>query len=405
MSKIIIIGASHSGISLADLLRKNGSKDEIYIIDSSMELPVERPPLSKSFITNFKPNNTKSYLLRSLDWYKKNNIYLKLGISVEKILKEQNKIILSDGSDLTYNNLAIATGATPNLLPERICSSENLLVLRSFEDANKIANSIKKNNSVTIIGGGYIGLELASSLTSLGCKVTIVEMAKRLLARVASREISEYFYELHLSKGVSIKLNTNIEKVEEKDNKFHIFTANKKELISNNLILGIGVHPQISLAKSASIFCEDGIIVDSSCRTSEENIYAIGDCCLIKNETSTRIESIHNANNTALRACFSILGKDLPKYEASWFWSDQYDVKFQSVGFLPQNYKTYFREGRREGSKSFWSFEENNLTYVETINDPQSFMIAKKILENNIKLIDVGKVTDKEFNLKSIIKN
>ena len=405
MSRIVIIGASHSGITLADLLRKSGYKEEILIFEQSMEFPFERPPLSKSFISNIHIENYKPNLIRGLDWYKANNILLKLGIKVKKIKTRENIISLEDGSEIKFTKLVIATGASPNLLPKEICKSNNALVLRNFEDAKQILNAIKKIGSVQIIGGGYIGLELASSLVKIGCKVSLIEIADRLLSRVASKETSQYFYDLHRNNGVEIILNSKIINISEINDKFITKLDNNYEIISNKLLLGIGVKPEVNIAKSASINCKDGVVVDSFCRTNIKNIYAIGDCCFIEKENGLRIESIHNAHYTASKACASILGLELPKYEAPWFWSDQFDIKFKSVGLLPKVYTTITKKGKKEGSKSFWSFEGENFKCIETINDPQSFMVAKQILQDKSIKLSKEKLINPEFNLKSILNN
>ena len=405
MTRIIIIGASHAGITLADLLRKNGCKDEIVIFDKLTTIPFEKPPLSKSFISDNNNYQIKFNLIRQLDWYKKNNIILKLGISVNKISENPRRILLNDGSEVKFSKLILATGAKPKLLPKEICETENALVLRTFEDAGKIVKNVVTGNSIVIIGGGYIGLELAASLIKIGCKVKIIEMSDRLLSRVASKEISDYFYKLHTNNKVSINLNCQINSIKKTFGKFKSVLKNGNEIFSDKILLGIGVDPEMSLAESSSIVCEDGIIVDSNCRTSKKDIYAIGDCCIIKEENPIRIESIHNAQYTASKACSSILGLDLPKYEPPWFWSDQFDIKFQSVGLLPKKCTTIFRKGNKEGSKSFWSFEGNDFRCIETINDPQAFMVAKHILQKKITKFSKNNIRDPEFNLKSILKN
>ena len=403
MSRIVIIGASHSGITLADLLRKNGYKEEIVILEQSKEFPFERPPLSKSFISNVHIENHIPNLIRRLDWYKDNNIVLKLGIKVEKIQTTENKIFIDDGKAIEFSILVIATGANPNFLPKNICQSKNALVLRNYEDAKQILKAIKKIGSVQIVGGGYIGLELASSLVKIGCKVSLIEIAERLLSRVASKETSQYFYDLHRNNGVEIILNSKIIQISEINNKFITKLDDNSEIISDKLLLGIGVKPVVDLAKSASILCKDGVIVDSFCRTNKKNIYAIGDCCFIEKENALRIESIHNAHYTASKACASILGLKLPEYEAPWFWSDQFDIKFKSVGLLPKNYTTITKQGKKEGSKSFWSFEGETFKCIETINDPKSFMVAKQILQSNSIKLSKEKLVNPEFNLKSIL--
>jgi len=397
----VIVGASHSGITLSDLLRKGGYDKNITIIDQSKDLPVERPPLSKFFLSSRKSEVGKDILMRPLNWYQKNNISLRMGIEVMKISPSQKVLHLSDQTEIKYENLVIANGASPRLLNKEITKSKKIKVLRNLKDALDIKSELYKPRNISIIGGGYIGLELASSLKKTGHNIKVIEMSNRLLSRVASPELSSFFKKLHLKNGVEIFCDEILKKIEF-SNSNYILKTNKQVTSSEIIIVGIGVTANTSLAKSAGLECEDGIIVNSNYLTNGENIFAIGDCAINNDEYGVRIESVHNAQFSAMRVSSFILGKPSPELEVPWFWSDQFDVKLQSVGIYKKNSKTISRNGKRDGAISWWSFDGEKLISVEAVNDPQAFMIGKQIMQKKIKInADQFKSNN---NLKELIR-
>ena len=402
MSGTVIIGASHSGVTLADLLRKGEYKEDIHIIDKDDYFPVERPPLSKSFLWDNEQNIDNKILLRTEDWYKSNKIKYYFGLEVLKIDREKNNVILNNGVSLNYKNLVLALGASPKFLPESISKNSNYFVLRSLNDAKKIKSFLQPKSNAAVIGGGYIGLEIASSLYKLGCSVDLIEMADRLLARVASPELSEYFLNLHAKNNINVFCNSGVNSVDKKD-KFEILIDQNKKLLSDIVIVGIGVKPNTSLAEEAGLKCKDGIIVNENYLTNDANIFAIGDCAINKDEYSIRIESVHNAQFSASRVASYILGNDLKDYEVPWFWSDQFDIKLQSAGLYKKGSTTVNRKGKREGSESWWSFYQNKLVCIEAVNDPQSFMIARQILQRNLS-IEIDQIKNNNTDLKSLLK-
>ena len=226
-------------------------------------------------------------------------------------------------------------------------------------------------------------------------------MSERILQRVASKELSSFFTSLHEEKGVKIFCNERLEKIKPLGSTFQISTS-KNKFNTDLILVGIGVTPEIELAKNIGVSYERGIIVDENYETSLKNIFAIGDCALNKSEYGIVIESIHHAQFSASRVSSYILGQSKIKYEEPWFWSDQFDVKFQSVGLYRPNSETIFRKGKREGSKSWWSFNNQKLVCVEAINDVQNFSFAKRIFENKIS-VNKNQIEDQNFDLKSLI--
>ena len=397
---LVIIGASHAGISLAEHLKKNSFRGKITIIESTNTIPVEKPPLSKKFLDNdFSEENI---FLRKKEWFEVNEVDLLLNETALEIDKKRKDVILKSNQRIPYDYIVFATGAKPKMLPEVVLQYKNQLALRDFSDIKKITKLIKSKKNITIIGAGYIGLELASSLRKNDFEVTIIEASDRILKRVASKELSEFFSRLHSENGVKIICNENLEKVIQKDNFFQIATT-KRKFDTDLVLVGIGVKPEIDLAKKLSIDCENGILVDEKYETSTKNIFAIGDCALNKTEYGVLIESIHHAQFSASRVSSYILGLEKPKYEEPWFWSDQFNIKLQSVGLYEQKATTIYRAGKREGSHSWWSFIGDQLKCVEAVNDVQAFSIAKMIFEKKVS-VSQKEIKNKELNLKELIK-
>lgn len=397
---IVIIGASHAGIALADNLRKDGYQDKITIIEKLNIIPVEKPPLSKKFLDDdFSEENIQ---LRKNNWFKLNSIELLLNKKVLEIDKDINSIKLETKETIHYDFLVIATGAKANFLPDNLVSVENQSTLRNIYDIKKIIKLLIGKKHITIVGGGYIGLELASSLKKGNYEVSVIEMSDRILERVASKQLSQFFTELHQDNGVNIFCNDKLQEVIAKDNKFYVKTK-LNDFETDLILVGIGVSPEIQLAQKIGIDCEKGILVDENYKTSCENIFSIGDCALNKNEYGIIIESIHHAQFSASRVSSFILGKPKPVFENPWFWSDQFNIKFQSVGIYKPNSITIHRQGKREGSHSWWSFINNELKCVEAVNDVQAFTIAKMIFERNI-FISQEQIKNKALNLKELIQ-
>jgi len=387
--RIIVIGASHAGISFVDQMRKYGFGGSITLIDRQKGGPMERPPLSKAFLLETSDQVNPMFLLRRGKWYKEQKIDLKHGINVTKLDASAQTVVLSNGDQLEFDKLVLATGALPRSLPSTEELS-NVFVLRQPDDAVAIRTIARNVKSAVIIGGGYIGLEVAASLRQMGLGVSVIEMADRILARVASPPVAQLLNDLHVEKGVSIYTGVNVDKITKNDGEFSGVTlADGRVLSGDMLIVGIGVIPDSELARRAGIETErpDGgaILVNGSMQTSNPNIIAMGDVALLRGE-SLRIESVHNAQDMATRAAAAIMGEAPPEDQAPWFWSDQYDANLQSVGIVPtldEDIYQIIRPGENNTSVSFWSYRDQELVAVESIRNSKNFMLGKKCLERN----------------------
>ena len=429
---IVIIGASHSGVACAEKLRQLGFVGAIKLIDGMAGLPVERPPLSKQFLS---AETAPSRVLRDADWFADKNIALITGQEVVAASSDDTgetggTITLADGSQHIWQRLVLAVGAGARRLPETIGDAGNMLVLRDLHDARALRGALAKSQRVAIIGGGYIGLEVAASARRLGKQVVVLEAQPRLLSRVASQPAAEFFAGLHASQGVAIHTGVNLVACDKTDGGMVLAYENTREtalprqqLKTDMVVVGIGVLPNTRLADMLGRATGEGIITDADYRTSQPSIFAIGDVALPTEGYTggtARLESIHHAQMSGEIAAQALLA-DSPtpqavthevSHEVPWFWSNQYDVRLQSAGVLPPHSKlhTVTRIGKRhqgDGKSdhkqlSFWSFADGRLHAVEAINDGQAYMVGRAILTNAPNSISADKVADPNGDLKSL---
>ena len=399
--QIVIIGASHAGISCAEQLRMLGFSGGITLVDRQSGAPLERPPLSKSYLGSISEEDNQ-FLLRRPEWYDNFQITMIDGVAVDLIEPEQHQIWLADGQSLKYDKLILATGAVPRALPQ-VADLENVQVLRSADDAAALRRAMQKASSAVVIGGGYIGLEAAASFSKAGLNVHVVETASRLLARVASPDMSAFFHDLHQRHGVMIHTGMTETKFHQKDGLFTGVTLDTgQEVLAELLLVGIGVAPEIALADSIGAKTGNGIFVDCQMRTTIDDVYAIGDVALIGG-AKLRIESVHNAQDSAARAAADITKTSLPDASVPWFWSEQYDAKLQSVGIVPASKDGILyavRPGKRGDGMSVWSYDDGQLVAVEAVRDPSAYMLGKKCLENQVSP-PPSKISDPAFDLKT----
>ena len=405
IENIVIVGASHAGIAFADQMLRKGFTGSITLCDKEKGAPMERPPLSKKFLFDLNDEQPSAkFLLRGAKWYQDNNITLKDGCGVAAVDRDRKIAHLDDGSELEYDLLVLATGATPRQLPD-LATAENAFVLRQPSDAIKLRDAAKSADQAVIIGGGYIGLEVAATLRQLGKTVHVLEVADRLLARVASPPIAAYLETVHQKHGVNIHTGVSINGYEMDDGKVSaIHLGDGAKIHADIVVVGIGVLPDSTLANVTGIETErpDGgaILVDEHYRTSDPNIMALGDVALVR-EGRPRVESIHNAQYSAKISVSALYGEALPSHQAPWFWSDQYDVQLQSVGLVPMpgdNVEFVTRPGSKENAFSVWSFVDDKLCSVETIRDPKTHMIAKRFMDSGA-LPTHDQVADPDFDL------
>lgn len=404
MSHYVIIGASHAGVSFAEKMRQQGNKDPITMIDKIAGMPLQRPPLSKAYLAA-DSDDEAAFHLRDADWFAAQDITLIDGVGVTAIDRAAKSLQLDNGTIQPYDKLVLALGASARQLPMAQSSASNVFVLRDGNDARRLKAAVGRAKKAVVIGGGYIGLEAAASMRKQGLDVHVIEAAPRLLARVASPEISASYQSLHEGHGVVMHIGAGVAGLQASDNIVHAVTLGNGDEIACDLVLvGIGVLPETKLAEDAGLPVGNGILTDTHYATADEAIFAIGDNVLAKGRLPIRIESIHNAQYGGHYVASRFNDAPLPHEEAPWFWSDQYDRKLQSAGIVPapaEDVSQAVRPGKREGGLSVWSYQAGRLMAVESINDPQAYMIGKLCLEKGVSP-DMAQISDPAFALKSL---
>jgi 3-phenylpropionate/trans-cinnamate dioxygenase ferredoxin reductase subunit len=402
--RIVIIGAGQAAIHLVHSLRAKKFDGAITIIGDENYPAYQRPPLSKAFLKGDLPE--ERLYLKPASYYENKSIELITGTRVDKINREQQTIDLSDGRMLAYDRLVIATGSRPRMLPA-LEGMVNVAVMRDIEDAKSLKAKLPDIKNLLLIGGGYIGLEAAAVASELGIKVTVLELAPRLLARVTGSEISEYFLNLHRNHNVDVHLDCEVAEYIQRDGIIAgVRLSNGDEILTDMVLVGIGVVPNQELAVDAGLACNNGITVNEDALTNDDIIYAIGDCSerpLEGQKAKLRLESVPNAIEQAEIVACHITGNARPVYDPPWFWSDQYKTKIQTVGLLSGHTETVIRGDIDGGKFAVFYFQGDRFIAVDAVNDPQSFMASKQILkfglpftqdmarDENIKMMDILK--------------
>lgn len=396
--KVVIIGAGHGGMQVVASLREEGFEGEIVLIASEKEMPYQKPPLSKGYLQG--KQSEESILFRSANYYENNNISLRLGEQITKIKVAENQVITDSGDAISYTHLILATGANNRKLTSDGVEIPNILYLRTLADAQIIAQKLENSQSVAIIGGGFIGLELAALASEKGKKVTVIESQTRLMERVLPAVISTIFRQTHEQHGVQICLNSHIEQITAEG------IQTKEGFIQADLILaGIGVIPASSLAEEAGIICENGVVVNEFQQTSVANIYAIGDCANHYNVfagKNIRLESVQNAVDQAKVAVSHILEKPQAYRAVPWFWTNQYHLKLQMVG-ISAGFDEYVVRGESGSDKfSVYYFKNKQLIAVDSLNRAADHLNARKLITAGINPTKT-QLEDLAYNLNSLL--
>ncbi len=383
MSAIIIVGGGQAAGQAVARIRQNGYAGKLTLIGDEPHAPYQRPPLSKQYLAG--EMGIDRVLLRPTQFYADKQVELRLGERVESIDPGAKTVILAGGDQLGYNKLLLATGGRARRLPLPGSEHASVHYLRSIQDVDRIRARMVEGANLVIIGGGYIGLEVASVATRLGVKVTVLEMEPRVLARVTSERMSAYYEHLHTSRGVQIVTNARATSLADLGERVKVCCADGRGFDADLVIIGAGIVPEIALAEQAGLACSNGIIVDERCRTSDPDIHAAGDCTNHPNpllKRRLRLESVPNAMEQA-RVCADNMCDKPASYAAiPWFWSDQYELKLQMAGFSAGADEEVQRGDPADNAFSVLYLESGSIIAVESVNNPREFMAARKLIEN-----------------------
>ena len=402
MAHVVVIGAGQAGASLVAKLRNAGFDGEITLIGAETAPPYQRPPLSKAYLLG--EMEVERLYLRPESFYAENNITLRLGTQVDAIDAANHLVVIGD-EKLPYDQLALTTGSVPRRLPGSIGGAlEGVHVVRTLDDVDRMATEFSQGRRVLIIGGGYIGLEAAAVAAKKGLKVTLVEMADRILQRVAAPETSDYFRALHTAHGVDIREGVGLDRLTGDGRVTGAVLSDGTTLEVDFAIVGVGIAPDTTLAEAAGLEIDNGIKTDALGRTSDTAIWAAGDCASFPyHGTRIRLESVPNAIDQAEIVARNIMGENVDYIATPWFWSDQYDVKLQIAGLNVGYDNVVTRRDGDDASASFWYYQGDTLLAVDAMNDPRAYMVGKRLIESG-KSPDKAVVADSASDLKPLLK-
>lgn len=403
IEKIVIIGAGQAGFQIAASLRQGGFEGSVVIIGDENNAPYQRPPLSKAFLKNLADET--SIQLRPEGFYTDSRIELIRGDKVELIDRQSKLVVTASGKRFEYDKLAITTGTRPRPLDLPGADLPGVHALRSFLHAAELRDDIQKHQNIVIIGGGFIGLEVAACAAGLGKTVTVLEYAPRLMGRAVSTLSSEFFKAYHKSIGVQVVTDARIKQIVGTDRAQSIALVNGEQISCDLILVGVGALPNVELAEAAGLDCDNGILVDEFAVTSDENIMSAGDCTNHPNPFANgrfRLESVQNAIDQAKVAAATILGNSSAYNAAPWFWSDQGDIKLQTVGLPLGTDELVVRGSTEEKKFSVFHYREGKLIAVESINSAGDHMVARKLITTGISP-SPAKVADSTVELKSLL--
>ena len=408
MSHFVIIGAGQAGCSLVAKLRAEGFSGQITLVGSEPVPPYQRPPLSKAYLLG-EMTQERLYL-RPTEFYADHDITLRLSTHALTIDTAARTVALSDGSSLHYDALALTTGSTPRRLPAAVGGDlAGVYTVRSLADADAMEPEFQPGRNLLVIGGGYIGLEGAAVAAKKGLNVTVIEMAPRILQRVAAPQTSDYIRALHQAHGVNIRENTGLDRLlgDNQINGGHVSGAllsDGTEIPVDFAIVGVGITPNTALAESAGLTIDNGIATDAQGRTSDPHIWAAGNCAsLVYKGQRIRIESVGNAIDQAEIVAVNMMGQTADYHPAPWFWSDQYDCKLQ-IGGLNIGYDAvHVKPGATPDVQSHWYYQGDTLIAVDAMNDARNYMIGKRLIEAG-KSPSPTVICDPATDMKALLK-
>lgn len=400
MRHVVVIGAGQAGSSCVAKLRNAGFDGQVTLIGAEAVPPYQRPPLSKGYLLG--DMTLERLFLRPEAFYADNRINLRMNTRVDAIDPKAQTLHIGD-EVMAYDELVLTTGSHPRRLPAAIGGDlDGVFVVRDLADVDAMAPRFVDGARVLIVGGGYIGLEAAAVASKLGLKVTLVEMADRILQRVAAPQTSDFFRDLHKAHGVDIREGVGLDRLEGEGAVTAAVLTNGNRVEVDFVIVGVGITPATELAEAAGVALDNGIAVDAQGRTSVPHIWAAGDCASFPyRDTRIRLESVPNAIDQAEVVAQNIMGAEIDYVAKPWFWSDQYDVKLQIAGLNTGYDRVVTRDAG--SAKSFWYYKGAELLAVDAMNDPRGYMIGKRLIEAG-KSPDPDMVADPDADLKALLK-
>lgn len=401
---ILVVGSGHAGVQAVTSLRQGGFEGSIAIVTADNSLPYDRPSLSKDYLMGKK--TADQILLNPVTYWAARKVDLLLGLQVVAVDPNSQKVELADGGTIGYGKLIWAAGGTARRLSIPGADLEGIFYLRTLSDADKLKAAAGQAETVCIIGAGYIGLEAAAALSAAGKRVIVIEAAKRVLSRVAGKELSDFYYSEHVARGVDIHLETPVNHIEGRDGKVTGVSAGGQVFPCDIVIAGIGLEPSTAPLASAGAAGSNGVRVDEYCQTSLPNIFAIGDCSEqispFAGNTHVRLESVQNATDQAKTVVRSILGNPVPHHATPWFWSTQYDLRLQTIGLSTGYDQVALRGDITRKSFSVIYLRKGQVIALDCVNATKDYVQGRKLVEASVS-VDPGKLADDSIPLKTLV--
>jgi 3-phenylpropionate/trans-cinnamate dioxygenase ferredoxin reductase component len=397
--RVVIVGAGQAGAQVAVSLRQLGYGGEITLLGEERQPPYQRPPLSKAYLSGEMA--LERTWLRSESYYAKHGIDLRLGLRAAQILRDERAVVCADGARVEYDVLAICTGTRARRLSVRGVDLPGVFYLRTLADADRIKAAVRPGTTAVIIGGGYIGLEVAASLRKLGSAVTVVEALERVMNRVVAPPVSAFFAAEHARRGVEIVTGAAVAWLEGDAHVERVVCVDDRAFAADLAVIGIGAVPNDELARDAGLEVENGVVVDAFGRTSDPAIFAAGDVTNHPNELFARrlrLESVHNAMEQAKAVARTIAGQPQAYTDVPWFWSDQYDLKLQIAGVGDADDALVLRGDPAGRAFSCLHLQASRLVAIDCINRGGDFLAAKKLIGEQ-RPLDRARAADPEIRL------
>ncbi|MBP0633164.1 FAD-dependent oxidoreductase [Cupriavidus sp. AcVe19-1a] len=411
MADLVIIGASYAGTQLALAARANGFAGNITMVGDEPHPPYQRPPLSKAFLRN--EVDASSLPLQSPERFAEERITLRTGVTALRIEREGRKVELSDGSEIGYAHLAFTTGARCRTLTCEGAGLGNVHYLRNLADACAIRDAASRSRTAVVIGGGFIGLEVAAALRTLGVEVAVVEMQDRLLQRAVPPLISTFLMRAHAHQGVRFHLSSRVRRLLGHGSVEAIELESGEVIAADMVVAGLGVVPNVELAQACGLVVDNGIVVDRYARTSDPRIVAAGDCAAYPNpwlnavgqgvgpDRCMRVESIQSANDLARVAAATLAGRATPYEAVPWFWSDQYGYKLQMAGASTGHEQIVLRGDMESGKFTALYLRDGTLIGADTVNRPIDHLAARRLIAARVRPNPMA-LQDESIPLKSL---
>ena len=401
----VIVGAGQAGGRAAEAMRAHGFAGRIVVIGAEPHLPYERPPLSKQVLLGeYEPDKTH---LHPATYYAEHEIELRLGVRAVAIDRAAARVELDDGTSAPYDKLLLATGSVVRRLPLPGAELGGVHVLRGIEDSLAIRDALRPGARIVIVGGGYIGLEVAAAAATRACEVTVIEVLDSLLARVMTAEMGDYFARLHRAHGVVVRLGAGVTAFEGAARVERVRLDDDSAIAADAAVIAVGVVPETALAEAAGLDIGNGIAVDENTRTSDPNVFAAGDATEHPNPVlgrRVRLESWQNAQNQAIAAARAMCGEAEPYAEVPWFWSDQYDVNLQMLGLPDADAESVVRG--EMGSEAFTVFEMrgDRVLAATAVNGARDIAVARRLIAQK-RRVEPARLADVATPLRALLRD